>query len=92
MEEYTSLTLGIIQNYVFSSQWNFKFCDFEKCICCYTNLFIEIVTTQRYNEITFVSSSSALLHVSAFHEAIIRQIHLRSSMAIELQAIYKIYC
>jgi hypothetical protein len=35
------------------------------------NLFIETVTTQRFTEITFVSSSSTLLHVSAFHEAII---------------------
>jgi hypothetical protein len=33
------------------------------------NLFIKTVTTQRFNEITFVSSSSTLLHVSAFHEA-----------------------
>jgi hypothetical protein len=34
--------------------------------------FIETVTTQRFNEITFVSSSSTLLHVSAFYEAIIK--------------------
>jgi hypothetical protein len=42
--------------------------------CCvnYINLFIETVTTQRFNEVTFVSSSITLLHVSAFHEAIIR--------------------
>jgi hypothetical protein len=38
----------------------------------YLNLFIKIVTTQRFNEITFVSSSSTLLHVSPFHEATIR--------------------
>jgi hypothetical protein len=36
------------------------------------NVFIETVTTQQFNQITFVSSSSTLLHVSAFHEAIIR--------------------
>jgi hypothetical protein len=36
------------------------------------NLLTETATTQWFNEITFVSSSSTLLHVSAFHEAIIR--------------------
>jgi hypothetical protein len=41
-------------------------------VLTYIHLFIETVTTQRFNEITFVSSSSTLLYVSAFHEAIIR--------------------
>jgi hypothetical protein len=36
------------------------------------NLFIKTVTTERFNEITFISASSTLQHVSAFHETIIR--------------------
>jgi hypothetical protein len=58
---------------IFDGSCAIFFFTVNACWCVnYINLFVETITTQRFNEIIFVSSSSTLLHVSDFHETIIR--------------------
>jgi hypothetical protein len=72
------ILVEVIKHFVANGPTNEETCilsvvlTYTKQSVRYINLFIETVTTQRFNEITFVSSSSSLLHVSAFHKAIIR--------------------